>query len=86
MRRIKHVLTERQYAWEDAVKLAKTDPEIDLSGKGPLYQPAEFYEDPVAEEVLAGDQAVGSLEKPDMSALGSESQPDSKAQEKTPKL
>jgi len=30
MRCIKHVLTERWYAWEDARKLAETDPEVNL--------------------------------------------------------
>ena len=39
MRGIKHVLTERQYAWEDAVKLARDDPEVNLSGNGPAYTP-----------------------------------------------
>ena len=31
MRRIKHTLTERYYAWQDAAELAKSDPEIDLT-------------------------------------------------------
>ncbi|KAA8901700.1 mitochondrial 39-S ribosomal protein L47 (MRP-L47)-domain-containing protein [Sphaerosporella brunnea] len=35
-RSIKHVLTERYYAWEEAKKLAEKDPEINLSGEGPL--------------------------------------------------
>ena len=30
MRAIKHVLTERWYAWEDARKLAKRDPGVNL--------------------------------------------------------
>ncbi|ROW09638.1 hypothetical protein VMCG_02675 [Cytospora schulzeri] len=37
---IKHVLTERFYAWEDARDLALNDPEINLSGKGPAYVPS----------------------------------------------
>ncbi|ROW02131.1 hypothetical protein VSDG_02569 [Cytospora chrysosperma] len=37
---IKHVLTERYYAWEDAVELARSDPEVDLSGLGPAYVPS----------------------------------------------
>lgn len=38
-RAIKHALTERWYAWEDARKLAATQRRIDLSGKGPAYTP-----------------------------------------------
>ncbi|CAK7231930.1 54S ribosomal protein L4 mitochondrial [Sporothrix bragantina] len=45
MARIKHVLTERFYAWEDAVDLAQTDPEIDLSGNGPAFRPAAYLEE-----------------------------------------
>ncbi|KUI53717.1 54S ribosomal protein L4, mitochondrial [Cytospora mali] len=40
---IKHVLTERYYAWEDARILALSDPEVDLSGKGPAYRPSGSY-------------------------------------------
>ncbi|KAH8750519.1 mitochondrial 39-S ribosomal protein L47 (MRP-L47)-domain-containing protein [Diaporthe sp. PMI_573] len=36
---IKHTLTERFYAWEDARKLAQKDPEVDLSGRGLPYMP-----------------------------------------------
>lgn len=36
---IKHALTERFYAWEDARKLAQEDAEVDLSGIGPAYTP-----------------------------------------------
>lgn len=39
MRAIKHVLTERYYLWEDAHKLARIDPDIDLSGQGEAYVP-----------------------------------------------
>ncbi|CAZ85308.1 unnamed protein product [Tuber melanosporum] len=38
-RAIKHVLTERYYVWQEAQKIAATDPDIDLSDKGPAYQP-----------------------------------------------
>ncbi|KAK4231300.1 mitochondrial 39-S ribosomal protein L47 (MRP-L47)-domain-containing protein [Podospora fimiseda] len=47
MRNIKHCLTERFYAWEDAVQLAKKDPEVDLSGKGPAFTPSQYLEDEV---------------------------------------
>jgi large subunit ribosomal protein L47 len=45
MKRIRHVLTERYYSWEDARKLAETDPEINLVGggkNGPVFTPSEF--------------------------------------------
>lgn len=45
MKRIRHVLTERYYSWEDARKLAETDPEINLAGggqNGPVFTPSEF--------------------------------------------
>ena len=44
MRAIKHVLTERFYVWEDAVKLAEKDPEVNLSGDGPAFTPIEYLE------------------------------------------
>lgn len=34
---IKHVLTERYYAWEDAVELAKSDPTLEFTEKGVKY-------------------------------------------------
>lgn len=46
MRSIKHVLTERQYVWEDAVDLAQQDPEIDMSGQGPLFTPSSYLDAP----------------------------------------
>jgi large subunit ribosomal protein L47 len=51
-RAIKQVLSERYYSWRDAEVLAKDDPEIDLSGKGPAYNPSNFVEEyvPVEEE------------------------------------
>lgn len=42
MKSIRHVLTERYYLWDDAVELAKEDPEINLSGVGQIYTPQEF--------------------------------------------
>ena len=44
-RAIKQVLTERHYSWDEARKLARDDPEIDLSGEGPAYTPSAFEED-----------------------------------------
>ncbi|KAI9678441.1 MAG: 54S ribosomal protein L4 mitochondrial [Trizodia sp. TS-e1964] len=41
-RAIKHVLTERFYAWEEARKLARHDEEITLTGDQPAYKPKDF--------------------------------------------
>ncbi|KAK0714637.1 mitochondrial 39-S ribosomal protein L47 (MRP-L47)-domain-containing protein [Lasiosphaeris hirsuta] len=69
---IKHVLTERFYAWEDAVELAKSDPEINLSGDGPAFTPQEYLEEvpgegaPV-EEIEAAESDVATSPIPDSS-------------------
>lgn len=42
---IKHALTERFYAWEDAVELAKQDPEIQFTNKGRRVKYTPFEED-----------------------------------------
>lgn len=55
MRGIKHVLTERFYAWEDARKLAEQDPEIDLSNPENPYKPSSFLE---AEETTESEEAT----------------------------
>ncbi|KLU81851.1 54S ribosomal protein L4 [Magnaporthiopsis poae ATCC 64411] len=60
MKSIKHVLTERYYAWEDAVKLAKDDPEINLSGKGQMYTPSTYYEDEPATPAAKAPAAEGA--------------------------
>lgn len=39
---IRHVLTERYYAWSEARELAENDPEVDLSGNGPAYTPLAY--------------------------------------------
>lgn len=52
-RAIKQVLTERYYSWKDAEEVAKTDPEINLSGRGPIYQPTDFIEEEPSAEVAA---------------------------------
>lgn len=49
-RSIKQVLTERFYSWTEAEKLAQRDPEIDLSGNGPIFTPSEFVEEPISED------------------------------------
>ncbi|KAF8863279.1 54S ribosomal protein L4, mitochondrial [Acephala macrosclerotiorum] len=52
-RAIKQVLTERYYSWRDAEVVAKNDPEINLSGQGPLYQPVDFMEEEPPAEIAA---------------------------------
>ncbi|KAF2835241.1 MRP-L47-domain-containing protein [Patellaria atrata CBS 101060] len=56
---IKHALTERWYAWEDARKLARNDEEIDLfATEGNAYNP-KVMEDGV--EVTESERPVGPL-------------------------
>ena len=55
MRAIKHVLTERFYLWEDAVKLAETDEEVDLSGTGQPFTPKTYLEDVEGAEGVEGE-------------------------------
>jgi large subunit ribosomal protein L47 len=52
MRAIKHTLTERQYAWEDARKLASADPSIIVEGDRLMYDEEldEYDEEEVEEE------------------------------------
>ncbi|KAI9795150.1 MAG: 54S ribosomal protein L4 mitochondrial [Peltula sp. TS41687] len=62
-RAIKHVLTERYYAWDEARKLARNDPEVDLSGQGRAYKPENLEEDEiesVEEEVPEGKSLLDS--------------------------
>jgi large subunit ribosomal protein L47 len=50
MKAIRHSLTERWYSWEEARKLAREDPEVDLSGDGPAYNPNALEEVDIEEE------------------------------------
>lgn len=66
MRNIRHVLTERFYAWEDARKLAETDPEINLAGggkNGPVFTPREYFEEEVVD--VEEEEVDVELEKSD---------------------
>lgn len=63
---IKHALTERFYAWEDARKLAEQDPEVDLSGAGPAYTPGGAH--------LESEEAVWEEESQEKSAAGGRSE------------
>ncbi|KAJ2907391.1 uncharacterized protein MKZ38_003248 [Zalerion maritima] len=63
MKSIKHTLTERWYAWEDAVKLAKEDPEIDLTaGEGQAYTPRDYLseEEIVEAQITAPKKGEGT--------------------------
>ncbi|KAE8443813.1 54S ribosomal protein L4 mitochondrial [Mollisiaceae sp. DMI_Dod_QoI] len=62
-RAIKQVLTERFYSWRDAEAVAKNDPEINLSGSGPLYQPVDFIEEEPSTDVTA-EPEVKSVQAP----------------------
>lgn len=75
---IKHALTERFYAWEDARKLAQTDEEVNLSGNGPAYTPGfsnSEFEDTArgqesTEQSPSGERSEGSEEsKPSEGAV-----------------
>ncbi|TDZ37672.1 54S ribosomal protein L4 [Colletotrichum spinosum] len=65
MKRIKHVLTERFYVWEDANKLAEQDPHYDLSGEGQVYTEfdgvIQFKLDPT--EVQAYEQEYANAQE-----------------------
>jgi len=59
---IRHVLTERFYAWEDARKLAETDSEVNLSGRGPAFTPGEYLEEEALESEEAEEAAAPGAE------------------------
>lgn len=53
MKSIKFALTERFYVWEDAVKVARDDPEINMDGgENEAYNPSA-YEDDISTETQA---------------------------------
>lgn len=68
-RGIKQVLTERYYAWRDAEIVAKDDPEVNLSGEGPAYNPRDFDDD-VQEEDYEAEDAIKALDEPAREAEG----------------
>ncbi|MCJ1244924.1 54S ribosomal protein L4 mitochondrial [Trapelia coarctata] len=53
-RAIKHALTERWYAHEEARKIARDDPEVNLKGE-PAYTPTEFEYESAKEEQTEGE-------------------------------
>ncbi|KAL2061640.1 hypothetical protein VTL71DRAFT_7017 [Oculimacula yallundae] len=70
-RAIKQVLTERYYSWQQAEQLAKTDPEIDLSGQGQLYNPQLFEEE-------YEEGSFESEKEPEVASLEPEVKPEQK--------
>ncbi|EWC44107.1 mitochondrial 54S ribosomal protein L4 [Drechslerella stenobrocha 248] len=74
-RAIKHALTERYYAWQEALKAAESDPEIDLSGQGPAYVPKPFEGDPIPGTDTLAKRAVPTPAKNVPPAPGPEQDP-----------
>ncbi|KAK4156216.1 mitochondrial 39-S ribosomal protein L47 (MRP-L47)-domain-containing protein [Chaetomidium leptoderma] len=84
MRAIKHTLTERFYTWEDAVKTAENDPEINLSGDGPPFTPSDYLED--AEVAAEGDQQIAEAAEETAEKAEPATIPSSKPQAEAPRL
>ncbi|OCL10490.1 MRP-L47-domain-containing protein [Glonium stellatum] len=59
-RAIRHVLTERWYAWEEARKVARHDEKVDLTGQGPAYTPLNIKDQFEVEELTEKDTGVGA--------------------------
>ncbi|KAJ6264268.1 54S ribosomal protein L4 [Drechslerella dactyloides] len=70
-RAIKHALTERYYAWQEALRVADSDPEIDLSGRGPAYNPKPFDDEPAPATKSSTDMSPEAVKK-DITSLGSQ--------------
>jgi large subunit ribosomal protein L47 len=82
MRAIKHALTERQYTWEDAVDVARNDPEIEAGKEGLMYTPSA-YEEEIDEE--HGWEEV-EVDKDSSAAVASGAIPEPSTQAKTPEV
>ncbi|KAI0387508.1 MRP-L47-domain-containing protein [Hypomontagnella monticulosa] len=63
MKAIKHALTERFYLWEDARKLAETDPEVDLGNTNHPYTPGSYLEEEDVQSAEAGEGQQEGSEK-----------------------
>lgn len=82
---IRHTLTERYYTWEDAVQVARSDPEIDMNaGEGQAYNPSAYedefdatgsWEEPTVEGDAASAGAPASTEGAAKSDNKTEKQP-----------
>jgi large subunit ribosomal protein L47 len=83
MRAIKHTLTERFYTWEDATKLAQTDPEVNLTGDGPAFTPSDYLEQG---EVAAEGEAAEKAESATTATIDPAAIPTPKPQAEVPRL
>lgn len=72
MKSIKHALTERYYVWEDARKLAETDPEIDLANTNRPYTPSSYFDEDVKEAEPVEEQKEAQQEASSEQQEGSE--------------
>ncbi|KAI1646049.1 MRP-L47-domain-containing protein [Daldinia loculata] len=72
MKSIKHALTERYYVWEDARKLAETDPEIDLANTNRPYTPSSYFDEDVKEAEPVEEQKEVQQEASSEQQEGSE--------------
>jgi large subunit ribosomal protein L47 len=80
MKGIRHTLSERYYAWQDAVMIAEQDPEINLQGgEGNVYNAAEYNdalmleqmdEEFTAEEMEANAAREAAAEKAYAESIG----------------
>lgn len=71
LRAIRQTLTERYYTWEDAVEVAKSDPEINLEGaEGEIYTPKTYEEE--VEEVKQDMAEVPTTDVPVAEVLPTE--------------
>lgn len=55
-RAVRHVLTERWYAWEEARKVARDDEEVDLTAEGEAYIPQIDMDEVELDEELIKDE------------------------------
>lgn len=79
MQSIRHALTERQYTWEDAVDVAKNDPEIHSGKKGLAYNPSAYEED-----VFDEDEGWTEVERDTPATLAETPPSNAATQPKTP--
>ncbi|KAK8042641.1 hypothetical protein PG994_013124 [Apiospora phragmitis] len=93
MKAIKHTLTERYYAWEDARELAEKDPEIDLSGEGNPYTPRDYLQEEEMEQLALDSEAPAQQgeekfmeEKPATEAIDPSSLPKTEQTQSSPRV
>ncbi|KAG5929290.1 hypothetical protein E4U42_006356 [Claviceps africana] len=84
MRAIKHALTERYYTWQDAVDVAKADPEIDMQAEdGKVYKPGAYEEDLDAPQGMA-EASIGAVAEAEVQAeVQAEAQAQAQAEAQT---